>query len=77
MQELVIESGRTKRHYWRDMGRYRELFYHTRGSHWFLLRDDSSLDRSVPQKPAAPVVGFGAGGVVHFRVMERSFAGVI
>ena len=27
MQELVIEAGRTERHYWRDLGRYRELFY--------------------------------------------------
>jgi lipopolysaccharide transport system permease protein len=27
MQELVIEAGRTERHYWRDLWRYRELFY--------------------------------------------------
>jgi lipopolysaccharide transport system permease protein len=27
MQELVIEAGRTERHYWRDLFRYRELFY--------------------------------------------------
>lgn len=25
--ELVIEAGRTERHYWRDLWRYRELFY--------------------------------------------------
>jgi len=24
---LIIESGRTERHYWRDLWRYRELFY--------------------------------------------------
>ncbi|MDH4186591.1 MAG: hypothetical protein OEV08_06320 [Nitrospira sp.] len=24
---LVIEAGRTKRHYWKDLWRYRELFY--------------------------------------------------
>src|SRR4029078_1096948 len=24
---LVIEAGRTERHYWRDLWRYRELFY--------------------------------------------------
>lgn len=27
MPELVIEAGRTERHYWRDLWRYRELFY--------------------------------------------------
>ena len=27
MQELVIEAGRAERHYWRDLWRYRELFY--------------------------------------------------
>lgn len=26
-QELVIEAGRTERHYWKDLWRYRELFY--------------------------------------------------
>ena len=26
-QKLVIEAGRTERHYWRDLWRYRELFY--------------------------------------------------
>ena len=26
-QRLVIEAGRTERHYWRDLWRYRELFY--------------------------------------------------
>lgn len=25
--ELVIEAGRTERHYWKDLWRYRELFY--------------------------------------------------
>ncbi|HEY4359234.1 MAG TPA: ABC transporter permease [Acidobacteriaceae bacterium] len=25
--ELVLEAGRTERHYWRDLWRYRELFY--------------------------------------------------
>ena len=24
---LIIEAGRTERHYWRDLWRYRELFY--------------------------------------------------
>ena len=27
MQELVIEPGRMKRQYWRDLWRYKELFY--------------------------------------------------
>jgi lipopolysaccharide transport system permease protein len=27
MQELIIEPGRTERNYWRDLWRYRELFY--------------------------------------------------
>ena len=27
MSELVIEAGRTERQYWRDLWRYRELFY--------------------------------------------------
>ena len=27
MQRLVIEAGRAERHYWRDLWRYRELFY--------------------------------------------------
>ncbi len=27
MQELIIEAGRTERQYWRDLWRYRELFY--------------------------------------------------
>src|SRR5215471_4159542 len=26
-EELIIESGRTERHYWRDLWRFRELFY--------------------------------------------------
>jgi len=26
-EELTIESGRSERHYWRDLWRYRELFY--------------------------------------------------
>ena len=26
-QEVLIEAGRTERHYWRDVWRYRELFY--------------------------------------------------
>lgn len=25
--ELIIEAGRTERHYWKDLWRYRELFY--------------------------------------------------
>src|SRR5271163_4587479 len=25
--KLIIEAGRTERHYWRDLWRYRELFY--------------------------------------------------
>jgi lipopolysaccharide transport system permease protein len=28
MQELIIEAGRTERQYWRDLWRYRELFYY-------------------------------------------------
>ncbi|MDF1579410.1 MAG: ABC transporter permease [Desulfuromonadales bacterium] len=27
MQKIIIEAGRTERHYWRDLWRYRELFY--------------------------------------------------
>lgn len=27
MQPLIIEAGRAERHYWRDLWRYRELFY--------------------------------------------------
>lgn len=27
MERLIIEAGRTERHYWRDLWRYRELFY--------------------------------------------------
>lgn len=27
MDELILEAGRTERHYWRDLWRYRELFY--------------------------------------------------
>src|SRR5882724_2282150 len=27
MQELIIEAGQTERQYWRDLWRYRELFY--------------------------------------------------
>src|SRR5438034_6282408 len=27
MHELIIEPGRTERNYWRDLWRYRELFY--------------------------------------------------
>ena len=27
MQELLIEPGRTEKNYWRDLWRYRELFY--------------------------------------------------
>jgi lipopolysaccharide transport system permease protein len=27
LQELIIEAGRTERQYWRDLWRYRELFY--------------------------------------------------
>ena len=27
MNELIIEAGRTERHYWRDIWRYRELLY--------------------------------------------------
>lgn len=27
MNQLVIEAGRAERHYWRDLWRYRELFY--------------------------------------------------
>lgn len=27
MQSLIIEAGRTERHYWKDLWRYRELFY--------------------------------------------------
>src|ERR1017187_484593 len=26
-QELIIEAGRTERHYWADIWRYRELFF--------------------------------------------------
>ena len=26
-EEIVLESGRTERHYWRDLWRYRELFF--------------------------------------------------
>jgi lipopolysaccharide transport system permease protein len=26
MQELVIEAGRSERHYWQELWRYRELF---------------------------------------------------
>jgi len=26
-EELIIEAGRTERHYWRDLWRYRELFF--------------------------------------------------
>ena len=27
VDELIIEAGRTERQYWRDLWRYRELFY--------------------------------------------------
>jgi lipopolysaccharide transport system permease protein len=27
MSELILEAGRTERHYWRDLWRFRELFY--------------------------------------------------
>src|SRR5262245_26442788 len=27
MDDLIIEAGRGERHYWRDLWRYRELFY--------------------------------------------------
>ena len=26
-QELIIEAGKTERHYWKDLWNYRELFY--------------------------------------------------
>ena len=26
-QKLIIEAGRTEKHYWMDLWRYRELFY--------------------------------------------------
>ena len=26
-EKLIIEAGRTERHYWADLWRYRELFY--------------------------------------------------
>ena len=25
--KIIIEAGRTERHYWRDLWRFRELFY--------------------------------------------------
>ena len=25
--KLILEAGRTERHYWKDLWRYRELFY--------------------------------------------------
>jgi len=27
MTSITIEAGRTERHYWKDLWRYRELFY--------------------------------------------------
>ena len=27
LPELIIEAGRTEKHYWQDLWRYRELFY--------------------------------------------------
>ncbi len=32
MSKLVIEAGRTERQYWRDLWKYRELFYFWRGA---------------------------------------------
>jgi len=26
MSKLIIEAGRTEKHYWRDLWRYREMF---------------------------------------------------
>ena len=36
MQELILEAGRAERHYWRDLWRYRELF-------WVLASRDISV----------------------------------
>src|ERR1700735_4774338 len=52
-QEIVIEAGKTERHYWRDLWRYRELFY-------FL----AWRDILVRYKQTA--IGIGWGGIQPF-----------
>jgi len=77
MQELVIEAERTKRHYWREMGRYGELFCFLGGFRWFLPRHESSLDWFATLKSTGEVIGLTANGVRCFRGLERGFANLL
>jgi hypothetical protein len=56
MEELTIEAGRAEAHYWRDLWRYRDLFYFLAcqtypNFHFFDEKGDYSLDRPVSGKP--------------------------
>ena len=43
MHELIIEAGRTEKHYWRDLWRYRELFY-ILACNFFLVQIHAAAD---------------------------------
>ena len=53
IDELIIEPGRTERQYWRDLWRYRELFYFLA---WrdILVRFPGRIQRPHRADPAPP-----------------------
>ena len=66
---LVINTGRTEHQYWKDIWRYRKLFY-------FLAWRD--ILYGVYFLLSLMIVTFAlASGVWYFRKMERTFADVI
>ena len=57
--KLVLEAGRTERQYWRDLWRYRELFYFLA---WrdFMVRYKQTIKQFTVAPQVAPVLAFRA-----------------
>ena len=54
---LVIEAGRTERHYWKDLWRYHELFYFLAWRDITVTRANDLPNRGVIEKALARFAG--------------------
>src|ERR1039458_740973 len=71
MNELIIEQGRTERQYWRDLWRYRELFYFLAARPAGSVQTNRGRDRVVINPP----VPYHGGAHGRFRQVRENALG--
>src|SRR5438132_11629644 len=74
MDELIIEPGRTERQYWKDLWRYRELFYFLAWRHILIRYKQTAV--GVAWAVLRPLLALVVLTVVFGRLVRMASGGV-